>query len=688
MAKRNQHAKQGFGIDDPQDAIHLGEGKRIRLEDVPLENTDGDLHVGHRAYNDERYAPKGNGAATQARFIVAPVIQWSGTGYTYFVSACSYELPGSLSPINSAANTKILTTANATNPRFDRFIWNELGNCLVIDGTPAENPIIPEVIDPLTQIGGQSVLVAAGTTEPTPGQLSTTTIYNENNEWAGAFVGVGSANFATGTPNFTGFVSAFAYAIVQNDYIEWTSPIDFNPATFDSLGMQLRLNASMLSRENLEVRFYNNANQAVSNGRNLLIDKSFVNDWQFVSINLADFTLSNNTARKIRFRWTRGNQAHAGFYLDLVQLQGGIVSPIVAGTVVLTGHVIGSGQTGVPIPTTITEKAISEQDLQTDPLAGTEHILGRLASGALVKIPASLLFGAGTPGADGREVELQNNGTSIQWRYIGDGTWIDLVALSAITGPAGGNGTDGADGTEIELQVSGTDLQWRYVGAGLWTSLFDFSALGPTLPTGGTTGQVLKKISATDGDATWQDESGGATLGAEPVQEKYTFTTGNPQTFVVTGTPNGRPGLYLNGQFIDFTFWTWNVGTKTATFTEETLEDQSKIVLAYYSNLTGTAITTFRENNTVLFDGDYISGINSTARTGNILFDFTGVSLGATTEMRHNDAGAFTFPATAVLMFASADISTTVDNYFMFELVDNTVSSEIVHVFHAIEGGV
>jgi hypothetical protein len=97
---------------------------------------------------------------------------------------------------------------------------------------------------------------------------------------------------------------------------------------------------------------------------------------------------------------------------------------------------------------------------------------------------------------------------------------------------------------------------------------------------------------------------------------------------------------------------------------------------------------TFRENNTVLFDGDYISGINAAARTGNILFDFTGVSLGATTEMRHNDAGAFTFPAEAVLMFASADISTTVDNYFMFELVDNTVAAEIVHVFHAIEGGV
>ena len=80
------------------------------------------------------------------------------------------------------------------------------------------------------------------------------------------------------------------------------------------------------------------------------------------------------------------------------------------------------------------------------------------------------------------------------------------------------------------------------------------------------------------------------TLGAEPVQEKFTYTSPDPQTFVVAGTPNGQPELYLNGQFIDWTFWTWNAGTKTATFTGGTLIDQSKIVLAYYSNLSGTAV--------------------------------------------------------------------------------------------------
>jgi hypothetical protein len=93
-----------------------------------------------------------------------------------------------------------------------------------------------------------------------------------------------------------------------------------------------------------------------------------------------------------------------------------------------------------------------------------------------------------------------------------------------------------------------------------------------------------------------------------------------------------------------------------------------------------------RENNTVLFDQNYIIG-NAAARTGNILFDFTGAKLGAWTEMKHEDASAFTFPAEAVLMFASADISTTVANYFLFVLTKKS-ATEIVKVFHAIEGGV
>lgn len=41
---------------------------------------------------------------------------------------------------------------------------------------------------------------------------------------------------------------------------------------------------------------------------------------------------------------------------------------------------------------------------------------------------------------NGREVELQNSGTAIQWRYVGDNAWTDLVQLSELKGDPGNDG--------------------------------------------------------------------------------------------------------------------------------------------------------------------------------------------------------------------------------------------------------
>jgi len=40
-------------------------------------------------------------------------------------------------------------------------------------------------------------------------------------------------------------------------------------------------------------------------------------------------------------------------------------------------------------------------------------------------------------GDDGKEVELYVSPTHIQWRYVGDASYIDLVPLSDLTGPTG-----------------------------------------------------------------------------------------------------------------------------------------------------------------------------------------------------------------------------------------------------------
>lgn len=105
------------------------------------------------------------------------------------------------------------------------------------------------------------------------------------------------------------------------------------------------------------------------------------------------------------------------------------------------------------------------------------------------------------------------------------------------------------------------------------------------------------------------------------------------------------------------------------------------------------AAITHRESNTVKFDGDYYTGINTgaSARSGNILFDFTGAVLGATTKMRHADASAFTIPAQGQYQFDTTDpvhgIRTDIDNYLWFEVVDITSGSQKVHIHCEHEDG-
>jgi len=59
-------------------------------------------------------------------------------------------------------------------------------------------------------------------------------------------------------------------------------------------------------------------------------------------------------------------------------------------------------------------------------------------------------------GEPGKQIELQKSATHIQWRYVGDTVWINLVALSDLGG-GGGGGTAltvvNADGTNETLNV-------------------------------------------------------------------------------------------------------------------------------------------------------------------------------------------------------------------------------------------
>ena len=89
-------------------------------------------------------------------------------------------------------------------------------------------------------------------------------------------------------------------------------------------------------------------------------------------------------------------------------------------------------------------------------------------------------------GSDGKEIELRKSETTIQWRYVGEDVWKDLITLESITGPQGEKGDKGEDGSngingkEIELRKSETTIQWRYVGTEEWNDLITLESItGP-----------------------------------------------------------------------------------------------------------------------------------------------------------------------------------------------------------------
>lgn len=68
----------------------------------------------------------------------------------------------------------------------------------------------------------------------------------------------------------------------------------------------------------------------------------------------------------------------------------------------------------------------------------------------------------GAPGADGKQLELRTTSTFVQWRYVGDSVWQNLIDLSQL------HGTDAAN---IQMQVDGGYIQYKLTTDTEWTDL-------------------------------------------------------------------------------------------------------------------------------------------------------------------------------------------------------------------------
>lgn len=117
----------------------------------------------------------------------------------------------------------------------------------------------------------------------------------------------------------------------------------------------------------------------------------------------------------------------------------------------------------------------------------------------------------GKDGKDGREIELQTSPTHIQWRYVGEAEWKNLIAIADLKGPKGEKGDPGEKGDRGERGATGYPGSQGPRGAqGFTGPAGPTGATGPAgadgvgVPAGGATGQALVKTAVTDYVTGWQ----------------------------------------------------------------------------------------------------------------------------------------------------------------------------------------
>ena len=127
--------------------------------------------------------------------------------------------------------------------------------------------------------------------------------------------------------------------------------------------------------------------------------------------------------------------------------------------------------------------------------------------------------------SNSREIEIQKNSLYIQWRYVGESEWKNIIAYSDLKGKDGRdgingqNGKDGKDGRNGANGATGAAGQNATISVtnstqpcstgltvtGNGTNNLGLKFTGSNLPSGGKIDQILAKKSDNDCDVEWKD---------------------------------------------------------------------------------------------------------------------------------------------------------------------------------------
>jgi hypothetical protein len=258
-----------------------------------------------------------NGVNNESNHIISGgIVTYSGSGLTYYISACTYLIGGVV--YNSPDTTITLDAADATNPRIDLFAVDTIGRALKITGTAASTPITPQV-DPASQLTlTTGITLEANATTPTG--TTSTLIYDENVEWTTG--GTSTANYNNTTNPYHGTKDALV-SYTKNQ------ALTFSGTTQTVNGQVLRAFIYLNNANyNFQFQFFNGTT-AVSNLLTLNgfgFNPALFNVYQNVSIPLTAFTWSGTSFDKLVITMT-GKGSTGTYYLDYMSLEGGTPVP-------------------------------------------------------------------------------------------------------------------------------------------------------------------------------------------------------------------------------------------------------------------------------------------------------------------------------------------------------------------------
>lgn len=204
---------------------------------------------------------------------------------------------------------------------------------------------------------------------------------------------------------------------------------------------------------------------------------------------------------------------------------------------------------------------------------------------ALILMPVAVLF-AGCSTKD-KEVVIRVNGDYVQWAYVGEDEWTNVISIEDIKnalgesyqGEKGEQGEAGVDGRQVEFSKNETHIIWRYVGEDVWHNLV-----------------ALSEIKGKDGETTISGPKHTVTFDSNGGTEIAPITNVSHLSAISKPKTPTRSGYAFDGWYSDGDMWNFNgcLVSKDITLTAKwnplftyTLKD---------GNATITGLTSFAQN--------------------------------------------------------------------------------------------